>query len=112
MAEQETIKEIKDKIYLNYSLDDQDKQIVEKSLESGINFDRIKTILGLIIQIRLDKSSVLGFLAYQHYKVFYDKNEEIYNLLNDEEKQMFADYKTIRDISSLTLSESCPCCRQ
>ena len=105
MAEQETIKEIKDKIYLNYSLDDRDKTIVEKSLESGINFDRIKTILDLIIQIRLDKSSVLGFLAYQHYKVFPDKNEEIYNLLNDEERQMFADYKTIRDISSLTLSE-------
>ena len=105
MAEQETIKEIKDKIYLNYSLDDQDKTIVEKSLESGINFDRIKTILDLIIQIRLDKSSVLGFLAYQHYKVFPDKNEEIYNLLNDEERQMFADYKTIRDISTLTLSE-------
>ena len=105
MQEINLVDDIKNKIKFSFKLNDNDKKIIDGCLKEGINLDRINTILDLILQIKLDKSSILAFLAYQHYKIFPEKNQSIYELLNEEEKEMFEDYKTIRDISSLTLSE-------
>ena len=105
MQEINLVDDIKNKIKFSFKLNDNDKKIIDSCLKEGINLDRINTILDLILQIKLDKSSILAFLAYQHYKIFPEENQSIYELLNEEEKEMFEDYKTIRDISSLTLSE-------
>ena len=103
--EDASLKQLRERIAENFKLNEKDKEIVEKVLSYNLNFDRINVITKLIIDTKLDKSSLIAFLVYQLYKVYQEDGEKLKKVLNHEEQAMVEDYKTIQDINQLTLSE-------
>ncbi len=89
----------------NYDLNQEESNFVSQILSNELNFDRLKSILTVIIDYKLGKDAVLAFLYYQLYKIFPQEIEKVELKLNTDEKNMFEDFKTIRDINQLTLSE-------
>ena len=106
MSENELlINQLKEKINNNFKLTTKDKTIIDKILAYELNYDRLNVITNLIIDIKLDKASLIAFLCYQLYKVCPDEADKLSNNLSKEEKAMVEDYKTVKDINQLTLSE-------
>ena len=105
MQEGTSLNKLKEKIKNNFKLSEKDQEIVSKILTFDLNFDRLNVITDLIIDTRLDTSSLIAFLFYQLYKVYPQEAEKLEKELNSEEKDMVKDFKTIQDINQLTLSE-------
>lgn len=105
MQEGTSLNKLKEKIKNNFKLSEKDQEIVSKILTFNLNFDRLNVITDLIIDTRLDTSSLIAFLFYQLYKVYPQEAEKFEKELNSEEKDMVKDFKTIQDINQLTLSE-------
>ena len=106
MCEKELqIKNLKDKINENFNLTVKDKTLVDKILSYDLNIDRLSVITRLIIDTKLDKASLIAFLCYQLYKVYPDDAELLCKNITKEEQAMVEDYKTIKDINQLTVSE-------
>ena len=106
MCEKELqIKNLKDKINENFNLTAKDKTLVDKILSYDLNIDRLSVITRLIIDTKLDKASLIAFLCYQLYKVYPDDAELLCKNITKEEQAMVEDYKTIKDINQLTVSE-------
>ena len=105
MLEDTYREELQEKIKNNFTLNNQENEIVKNVLSHDLNFDRINVITKLIIDTKLDKASLIAFLVYQLYKVYPEDGDEITKKLNKEEQAMVEDYKTIKDINQLTLSE-------
>ena len=105
MASSELIEKIKSEIFSNIKLNQADKKIVEDILCEKMNLERVFVILEMIIKMQLDKDSILAFLTYQLFKVDSEKASEIEKRLNTDGIEMVETYKTIKDISQLTLSE-------
>ncbi len=105
MQDETSISLLKEKISKNFKLNERDNEIIDEVLRHDLNFDRINVITKLIIDTRLDKSSLIAFLCYQLYKVYKQDGEALEAKLNEEERAMVEDYKTIKDINQLTLSE-------
>ena len=97
--------EIALKIKKNYEIAEQEDKIIEEVLASDLNFKRINTILNFIIDGKLGKDSAVAFLYYQLFKIFPQSAEALSENLTDDERSMVEDFKTIRDINQLTLSE-------
>lgn len=105
MQDETSISLLKEKISKNFKLNERDNEIIDELLRHDLNYDRINVITKLIIDTRLDKSSLIAFLCYQLYKVYKQDGEALEAKLNEEERAMVEDYKTIKDINQLTLSE-------
>lgn len=105
MQDETSISLLKEKISKNFKLNERDNEIIDEVLRHDLNYDRINVITKLIIDTRLDKSSLIAFLCYQLYKVYKQDGEALEAKLNEEERAMVEDYKTIKDINQLTLSE-------
>ena len=54
----------------NYDLNQEESNFVSQILSNELNFDRLKSILTVIIDYKLGKDAVLAFLYYQLYKIF------------------------------------------
>ncbi len=103
--DEKIIETIKNKIKENYTLTEKEDEIIAYVLGFKLNYDRLNVIIDFIISVKLDKESVIAFLAYQLYKIYPTEGDELYKKLNDEEKKMVDDFNTIKDINKLTLSE-------
>ncbi len=101
----DNLRQIKEILSANFSFAEKQTEQIDKMLSFDINLPRAKSILQMIVDNKLDASSVLAFLNYQLYKVSPETAEEIALELGDEEKEMFNDFKTIKDINQLTQSE-------
>ena len=97
--------DVRNKVCQNFTLTEREKDLVDHILTFDLNYDRISVILDFIIELQLDKASVMAFLTYQLYKFFPEDGDQVREKLNDEEKEMVDDYKSIKDINKLTLSE-------
>ncbi len=105
MEDRQLIDKIKNTIYNNYQVTEKEKQLIKSMLEHDLNFDRIDVILDFIVKTKLDKSSVLAFLCYQLYKVYPEDGDEVSTQLTKEQQKIVSEFKTIKDINQLTLSE-------
>ena len=105
MEDRQLIDKIKNTIYNNYQITEKEKQLIKSMLEHDLNFDRMDVILNFIVKTKLDKSSVLAFLCYQLYKVYPEEGDEICSQLTKEQQKIVSEFKTIKDINQLTLSE-------
>lgn len=99
------VTQIKEKVLSTYNLSEQDRQTLDLVLSDELNLDRCEYILQRMIEVKLDKSSILAFFAYQLYKVNPEKAEPAINRLNKEEKEIVESFKSIKDIQSITKSE-------
>lgn len=97
--------EIKRLLSDNFSFTNEENSLIEKMLEFDVNMPRVKTILSLIVQNKLDKSSILSFLNYQLFKIQPEIADNIAQAFSEEVRAMVEDFKTIKDINQLTQSE-------
>ncbi len=102
---QETSGQIKDILSANFSFTEEENKVIDRMLGFDINLPRLKTILNLIAKNKLGKSSVIAFINFQLFKHEPEIADEIAKNFSDEERQMIADFKTIKDINQLTQSE-------
>lgn len=102
---QNLMEKIKDNIFSHVKLNINDKKLVNEMICEEMNLERVDVITDMIISMKLDKDSVISFLAYQLYKVDENKANEIEKKLNQDSIEMLEAYKIIKDISQLTLSE-------
>lgn len=90
----------------NFSFTEDEKNTISSMLSHvGIDLERTKAILSLIIDNKLDKSSVIAFINFQLFKIDSQFADEIAQKLSCEERSIIAYFKTIKDINNLTLSE-------
>ena len=99
------INEIKEKIYNLDYIKEKDKTLIEDIICGKMNLKRVAFIVDLIIDMNIDKDSLLAFLTYQLFKVDEEKAEKIEKELTADAIEMVETYKVIKDISQLTLSE-------
>ena len=103
--EEKNIEKIKDIVFNQYEFSSDEKLIIEKMLQYELNYDRIYVILKAIKDYNLDKNSVLAFLNYQLFKQYPLVADELSQSFNQDVKEMIEDFKTIKDINQLTISE-------
>ncbi len=89
----------------NFSFNEEENALIERMLKEEENLDRIYGILENIVFYKLDKNSVLAFLNYQLFKSNSEQADEICQHFDQETKDMVEDFKVIKDINSLTVSE-------
>ena len=105
MERVEKIISLKKTINENFSLTDEELELYNKMLDNDLNFERLTSIINAIIDYKLDKDSLTAFLNYQLYKINPELADELSKDFNQETKKMIEDFKTIKDINQLTLSE-------
>ena len=66
---------IRNRLFDSFSYNDTEKEIIDEVLKSELNYPRVNTIISLILDMKLDKSSCLAFLVYQFYKNNNEKGE-------------------------------------
>lgn len=89
----------------SYTFDENENGIIKEIFSGNMNFPRIKCIAELIINMKLDKTSMFAFLVYQYYKVEPQKAEILLDRLTKEEQEIVYDFKMIKDLNQLTPSE-------
>ena len=102
---EEKVKQIKELIKNNFKLSEEERDAVEEILSYDINYPRIQVISELIVKNKLDKPSILSFITYQLFKIEPEKADELSLKFDNEVREMVKDFKTIKDINKLTLSE-------
>lgn len=101
----ETLRGIKNILFDNFSFTEEEISALNKMLEYDIDLLRVKKIVGLIAKNKLGKSSVIAFINYQLFIIEPEIADQISQGFSAEERQMLADFKTIKDINKLTQSE-------
>ena len=94
-----------EKIQKKFKLLDKDKTLLDRLLDERLDFDRISEILDFIIELKLDKSAVIGFLIYQLHKVDKASAESLQNQLTSDEKVIYSGFKSLKDMRYLTKAE-------
>lgn len=94
-----------EKIQKKFKLLDKDKTLLDKLLDEMLDFDRISEILDFIIELKLDKSAVIGFLIYQLHKIDKASAESLQNQLTSDEKVIYSGFKSLKDMRYLTKAE-------
>ena len=94
-----------EKIQKKFKLLDKDKTLLDKLLDERLDFDRISEILDFIIELKLDKSAVIGFLIYQLHKIDKASAESLQNQLTSDEKVIYSGFKSLKDMRYLTKAE-------
>ena len=92
-------------ILSSYKLQEKDKILILKLLNDKIDFDRIDEILDFMTELKLDKSSLIGFLAYQFYKVDQERAESLLKELTKDELKIFEGFKSLKEMRYLTRTE-------
>lgn len=92
-------------ILSSYKLQEKDKILILKLLNDKIDFDRIDEILDFMTELKLDKSSLIGFLAYQLYKVDQERAESLLKELTKDELKIFEGFKSLKEMRYLTRTE-------
>lgn len=92
-------------ILSSYKLQEKDKILILKLLDDKIDFDRIDEILDFMTELKLDKSSLIGFLAYQLYKVDQERAESLLKELTKDELKIFEGFKSLKEMRYLTRTE-------
>ena len=77
----------------SYTFDENENGIIKEIFSGNMNFPRIKCIAELIINMKLDKTSMFAFLVYQYYKVEPQKAEILLERLTKEEQEIVYDFK-------------------
>ncbi len=98
------LKEIK-QISTFFKFSEQENLQMEQMLCSEVNLQRVKVILQMMVEYKLDSKSALAFLNYQLYKSNPDLADKIAIDMPAETQGMINDFKTIKDINQLTQSE-------
>lgn len=93
------------KIFDNFKLTEHDKKIVETLVDDDIDLPRCDGIIDFMIELKLDKSSLFGFLNYQLYKVDPKKAEEIAQDFTKDELSTYVGFKNLRGIRNVSKSE-------
>ena len=96
---------ISSKINSAFTLSENENNFIAQVLSYDLNYERIESILNIILDSKLGLEAVIAFLYYQLYKVYPQEAEKLTSSLNDDEKMMAEDFKSIKDINQLTLSE-------
>ena len=94
-----------EKIKSNFALKKRDEVILNKLINQNLEFDRIDEILDFIIELKLDKNAVIGFLVYQVHKVNEKVAVEISKDLSEDEKKIYNGFKNLKDMRYLTKAE-------
>lgn len=94
-----------EKIQKKFKLLDKDKTLLDRLLDERFDFDRISEILDFIIELKLDKSAVIGFLIYQLHKVDKASAESLQSQLSSDEKVIYSGFKSLKDMRYLTKAE-------
>lgn len=89
----------------SYTFDENENKIINEIFSEDMNFSRIKCIVELIVNMKLDKSSLLAFLVYQFYKLKPQKAEQMLERMTKEEQEIVHDFIMIKDLNRLTPSE-------
>lgn len=96
---------ISSKINSAFTLSENENNFIAQVLSYDLNYERIESILNIILDSKLGLEAVIAFLYYQLFKVYPQEAEKLTSSLNDDEKMMAEDFKSIKDINQLTLSE-------
>lgn len=93
------------KIFRNYKLQEKDKVIVVRIIDEAMDIPRCEEILDFIIELKLDKSSVIGFLGYQLFKVKPEKADQISQNFTKDELSIYNGFKNLKDIRYVSKTE-------
>lgn len=87
-----------DKIFESFKLTEKDKKLVISLTEYDMNEERCDFIIDFLIELKLDKGSLIGFMGYQMYKVLPEKAEEISKSFSKDELVMYDAFKKLKDV--------------
>lgn len=93
------------KIYNNFNLTERDKRKVVMLTDCSMDLARCEGIIDFMIELKLDKSSLMGFLNYQLYKVKPEKAEDIAQDFSKDELAIYDGFKNLKDIRNVSKSE-------
>lgn len=93
------------KIFRNYRLQEKDKVIIVRLVDEAMDIPRCEEILDFIIELKLDKSSIIGFLGYQLFKVKPEKADEISQSFTKDELSIYNGFKNLKDIRYVSKTE-------
>lgn len=93
------------KIYENFKLTEKDKKTIVMLTNECMDLARCEGIIDFMIELKLDKGSLIGFLNYQFYKVKPKEAEELANDFTKDELAIYDGFKNLRDIRNVSKSE-------
>lgn len=102
---QEKANEIFSLIASSYQLEEKEEKILLQALSYPLDFSRIGKMIELSINSKLDKNTIIAFVVYQLAKFHSEEADKLIALLSQDAKDMVVDFKSIRNINSLTASE-------
>ncbi len=94
-----------EKIEANYKLTEKEASLINSLLDYDMNETRLSDILDFIIEFKLDKSSVIGFLAYQMFKVEPKNADKLSLQFNKDEMSIYNGFKHLKDIRYVSKTE-------
>ena len=100
------------KIFRNYRLQEKDKVIIVRLVDEAMDIPRCEEILDFIIELKLDKSSIIGFLGYQLFKVKPEKADEISQSFTKDELSIYNGFKNLKDIRYVSKTEEAEAIRK
>lgn len=93
------------KVFKNYKLQEKDKALIVRLADNEMDVSRCEEILDFIIELKLDKSSVIGFLGYQLFKVKPEKADEVSRSFTKDELSIYNGFKNLKDIRYVSKTE-------
>ena len=94
-----------EKVLKNYKLQEKDKALIERLVDEEMDIPRCEEILDFIIELKLDKSSIIGFLGYQLFKVKPETADEISKSFTKDELSIYNGFKNLKDIRYVSKTE-------
>lgn len=93
------------KIFNNYKLQEKEKLLLVKIVNDELNLERCDEILDFMIKFKLDKSSLVGFLAYQLFKASPEKADKLSKDFTKDELSVYNGFKNLKDIRYMSKTE-------
>lgn len=93
------------KVFENFTLTERDKKRVAVIADYDIDLSRCEGIIDFMIELKLDKGSLLGFLNYQLYKISPAEAEKLAKDFTKDELAIYDGFKNLRDIRNVSKSE-------
>lgn len=93
------------KIFNNYKLQEKEKLLLVKIVNDELNLERCDEILDFMIKFKLDKSSLVGFLAYQLFKANPEKADKLSKDFTKDELSVYNGFKNLKDIRYMSKTE-------
>ncbi len=93
------------KIFRNFTLTEHDKKKIISLTDYDMDLDRCEGIIDFMIELKLDKGSLIGFLCYQLYKVKPERAEKLATDFTKDEMAIYEGFKNLRDIRNVSKTE-------